>query len=209
MRGSGALSPEERAQLLDLADENARMRPPLRLALREDARRYLAVSGTPYRGDPGPLTILRLAWSSSDYLGVALYRLRTALRSRGVPVLPWVLNRICIAFFNIEIADAVVIREGLYVPHGNVILVGISVIGRNATLYPWTGVGCRQGSFIGPTIGDEVSIGTHTTIAGEFKIGEGATIGSGSVVTTDVPAGCAFAGIPARPVDLSEAVLTG
>jgi serine O-acetyltransferase len=202
------LSRESRARLVELENENARLRPPLRLALREDARRYLSVGGAEYRGDPGLLTVLRLAWSSSDFLGVALYRIRTALRSRGVPVLPWVLNRICIACFNFEIADAVVIREGLFVPHGNIILVGISVIGRNATLYPWTGIGCRQGSFIGPTIGDDVSIGTHTTIAGEFKIGDGATIGSGSVVTTDVPSGCAYAGIPARPVETTEAVLT-
>jgi serine O-acetyltransferase len=206
---SGGISREERRRLDDIIRDHARLRPPFFVALREDARRYLAHGATTQEPTPGALAILRLLWTSHDYMGVALYRLRTALIDRGIPVLPWLLNRVCVGFFNMEISDALVIREGLYIPHGNVVVVGIALIGRNATLYPWAGIGCLQGSFIGPTIGDNVRIGTHTNILGAMTIGDGATIGSGSVVTGDVPPGMTVAGVPARPVAPEEALLTG
>ena len=47
-------------------------------------------------------------------------------------------------------------------------------------------------------ISDNVWIGDKATILPNVKIGEGAIIGANSVVTTDIPAGCVAAGIPAR-----------
>jgi acetyltransferase-like isoleucine patch superfamily enzyme len=47
-------------------------------------------------------------------------------------------------------------------------------------------------------IEDRVSIGTSVTILGGVRIGEGAMIGAGSVVTKDVPAGVVVAGNPAK-----------
>lgn len=45
---------------------------------------------------------------------------------------------------------------------------------------------------------DKVSIGTSATIMGGIRIGEGALIGAGSVVTKDVPARAIVAGNPAK-----------
>lgn len=45
---------------------------------------------------------------------------------------------------------------------------------------------------------DRVSIGTSATIMGGVRIGEGALIGAGSVVTKDVPARAIVAGNPAK-----------
>ncbi len=47
---------------------------------------------------------------------------------------------------------------------------------------------------------DNVSIGTSATILCGVRIGKGAIIGAGSVVTKDVPPGAVVVGNPAKPV---------
>jgi len=53
---------------------------------------------------------------------------------------------------------------------------------------------------LGATVEDDVSIGGNATILPGVRIGAGALVGAGSVVTRDVPAGAVVAGNPARVV---------
>ena len=50
-------------------------------------------------------------------------------------------------------------------------------------------------------VGHRASIGSNATILCGLSIGEGATVGAGSVVTRNVPPGAVVAGVPARPLD--------
>jgi serine O-acetyltransferase len=52
-----------------------------------------------------------------------------------------------------------------------------------------------------PTIGNRVVIGAGATILGPIKIGDGALIGSGSVVIKLVPPGATVVGVPGRIVE--------
>jgi maltose O-acetyltransferase len=47
-------------------------------------------------------------------------------------------------------------------------------------------------------VGDNTFIGAGAVILPRLKIGEGSTIGAGSVVTKDVPAGATVVGNPAK-----------
>jgi acetyltransferase-like isoleucine patch superfamily enzyme len=50
-------------------------------------------------------------------------------------------------------------------------------------------------------VGHRASIGSNATILCGISIGEGATVGAGSVVTRDVPPWTVVAGVPARLLD--------
>lgn len=50
------------------------------------------------------------------------------------------------------------------------------------------------------TIGDHVWVGARATVLKGVEIGAGAVVAAGSVVVSDVPAGCLVAGVPARVV---------
>ena len=57
----------------------------------------------------------------------------------------------------------------------------------------------RQGLITAPIIiGEDVWIGTHVVVLAGVKIGQGAVVGAGSIVTKDVPAYEIWAGAPAR-----------
>lgn len=53
---------------------------------------------------------------------------------------------------------------------------------------------------LGAVVEDDVAIGGNATILPGVRVGAGALIGAGSVVTTDVPRGVVVAGSPARVV---------
>lgn len=49
-------------------------------------------------------------------------------------------------------------------------------------------------------IGDDVFIGQNCVVLGGVRIGDGATVGAGAIVTKDVPAGTVVGGVPARVI---------
>lgn len=60
----------------------------------------------------------------------------------------------------------------------------------------------RQGDI---NIGNNVFVGTNTTILYDVSIGDNVIVGAGSVVTKDVPSGVVVAGVPARIIGSFEA----
>jgi len=60
--------------------------------------------------------------------------------------------------------------------------------------------GYREDRMIGPRIEDGALIGAGASLLPSVRIGAEAVVGSGSVVTKDVPPGTVVMGIPAKPV---------
>ncbi|MDE3096414.1 MAG: hypothetical protein KGK07_10510 [Chloroflexota bacterium] len=91
------------------------------------------------------------------------------------------------------------------ITHGQVVIDGRTRIGRHCQINPWVTIGLSNSkklgfSVEGPTIGDEVRIGTGAKLIGPIAVGDGARIGANAVVIHDVPAGATVVGVPARVV---------
>ena len=104
---------------------------------------------------------------------------------------------------GIEIHPGAQIGKGLFIDHGNGVIIGeTTIIGDNCTLYQGVtlgGTGKEQGKRH-PTIGNNVMIGAGAKVLGSCTIGDDSKIGAGSVVLCSVPSGSTVVGVPGRIV---------
>lgn len=105
---------------------------------------------------------------------------------------------------GVEIHPGATIGRRVFIDHGMGVVVGETAeIGDDCTLYHGVtlgGVSWNQGKRH-PTLGKGVVVGAGAKILGPFTVGEGAKVGSNSVVVKAVPPGATVVGIPARVVD--------
>ena len=188
-----------RAQHRMLAQRN----PGFRAAMRADIPAALK-----YRGERSEirdkwdlaLQGVRLAWVSDAFLAQAVYRGRVAMRRHGVPVLPAVAHRVSMVLSDVCIGEPVVMAPGVYIPHGQVVVDGLTEVGSDVILFPWTTIGLRSGNFQGPKVGDGVRLGTGARVLGPIQVGADVSVGANAVVVSDVPDGVTVVGVPARKV---------
>lgn len=104
---------------------------------------------------------------------------------------------------GIEIHPGAQIGRGLFIDHGNGVIIGeTTIIGDNCTLYQGVtlgGTGKERGKRH-PTIGNNVMISAGAKVLGSFTIGDNSKIGAGSVVLSEVPPNSTVVGVPGRVV---------
>jgi serine O-acetyltransferase len=113
-------------------------------------------------------------------------------------------------FTGIEIHPGATIGRRLVIDHGLGVVIGeTSEIGNDVTLYQGVTLGGLAPAIDSrnqvsvkrhPTLGDGAIIGSGAQILGPITIGEGARVGSNSVVTNDVAPRMTAVGIPAHVV---------
>lgn len=120
--------------------------------------------------------------------------------------IPKVLDLIWIQLLmGSEIPARVPIGPGIRLPHaGRRVIIHPNVtIGRDVTIYHGTTLGVIGSDTTNvPSIADSAYIGANATIVGRVRVGSGARVGAGAVVTKDVPAGATAIGNPAAIRDL-------
>jgi serine O-acetyltransferase len=107
---------------------------------------------------------------------------------------------------QVSIHPAAHIGSSVYLDHATGIVIGAHVvIGDDVIILQNVSIG-RRGELPtrSPRIGSGVYIGAGATILGDISIGDFAKIGAGTVVTSDVPAGCTAVGNPARLTNCPE-----
>lgn len=121
----------------------------------------------------------------------------------AAPLYPayWLLSIGVRKAFGIDLnLSADITPGGLYIYHFGGIEVRNCCIGPRCTIFQQVKLGAAEAKAGGLVIGEGVYIGPHAQICADVSIGNGATIGTGAVVTQDIPPNCLVLGNPGRIV---------
>jgi serine O-acetyltransferase len=148
----------------------------------------------------GPLEVALL------YPGVhALWahRVAHALWGQGAPLAARALAHASRFVTGVEIHPGATIGRGVFIDHGMGVVIGeTATVGDRCLLYKGVVLGgtSLEHKIRHPQIGSDVVIGSNACVLGHISVGDGARIGSGSVVVRAVPAGATVVGVPGRVV---------
>ncbi|NUQ74430.1 MAG: serine O-acetyltransferase [Polyangiaceae bacterium] len=104
---------------------------------------------------------------------------------------------------GVEIHPGARIGRRVFIDHGMGVVIGeTAAVGDGTLIYKGVVLGgtSLEHRVRHPQVGKNVVIGSNACILGNIEIGDGARIGSGSVVVKPVPAGATVVGVPGRLV---------
>lgn len=177
--------------------------PPFLAAVRADAEvtaRYRSEHHNFRSPWVGLLQAARLAWITDSFFAQICVRAKVACRKAGVPLLPTVFHHMAIVFGQINVGDFVVLSPGIYIPHGNVVIDGVTRIEEGVAIRPYVTIGLADANVVGPAIEAHAKIGTGAKVIGAVVVGARSNIGANAVVVSDIPPDTSAVGMPARPV---------
>ncbi|MFC2066260.1 serine O-acetyltransferase [Chloroflexota bacterium] len=164
--------------------------------LREDIQ-------TVFAKDPAARSVLEVILCYPGLHALWFHRLAHFLWQHKLKLLGRIISHISRFLTGIEIHPRAKIGQRFFIDHGTGVVIGeTSEIGDDVLLYQGVVLGgtTLERNKRHPTIGNKVEMGTGSVALGPITIGDGARIGSGSVVIKSVPPGATVVGIPGRVV---------
>ncbi|MFH0964701.1 MAG: serine O-acetyltransferase EpsC [Planctomycetota bacterium] len=178
----------------DKAEEDSlvflRKLPEIREMLVEDVQ-------AAHEGDPAAKSIDEIIFSYPCLQAIGTYRIAHELYLLGVPLLPRMMTEWAHGQTGIDIHPAAKIGRRFFIDHGTGVVIGETcVIGNNVRIYQGVTLGAMslenvdamRGQKRHPTIEDDVTIYSGTTILGDNTIGKGSVVGGNVWLTQSVPA---------------------
>nr|WP_254864012.1 serine O-acetyltransferase [Halovivax gelatinilyticus] len=153
--------------------------------------------------DPAATDPLTVALTYPGLHAVWSHRLAHERWTRGNCLSARLLATAARAVTGVEIHPAADLGRRVTIDHGMGVVIGeTAVVADDVHLYHGVTLGGDVNERVKrhPTIESGVTIGANATVLGDVRVGREATIGAGSVVTSDVPAETTVAGVPASPV---------
>ena len=130
-----------------------------------------------------------------------IHRIIYGLNQLGIPVLPSILNRLFIRLlFGCQIGVGTKFGKNVSLGYGGlgVVIHARAVIGNNVRIGTCTTIGGTTKKYEVPIIGDNTIISTGAKILGPIRIGINCVIGANSVVIDNIPDDCVAVGVPAK-----------
>lgn len=156
-----------------------------------------------FQRDPAAHSTLEVMLLYPGVQALALHRLSHRLWRWKLHWLARALSQAGRWLTGIEIHPGARIGRRFFIDHGMGVVIGeTSEIGDDCTLYHGVTLGGTtwRKEKRHPTLGNNVVIGAGAKVLGPITIGDGARIGSNSVVVKEVPSGATVVGIPGRIV---------
>ncbi len=160
-----------------------------------------------FERDPAARSVWEVLTCYPGFHALQLHRFSHSLWKLGLRWLARFTSHVARFLTGVEIHPGAAIGRRVFIDHGMGVVIGETAeIGDDCTLYHGVtlgGVSWNKGKRH-PTLGKGVVIGAGAKILGPFVVGDGAKVGSNSVVVKAVPAGATVVGIPARIVEHAE-----
>jgi serine O-acetyltransferase len=167
--------------------------------LREDA-------ATVYAMDPAARSLFEVLTCYPGLHAGWLHRVAHGLWRRDHLTLARLVSHFSRFLTGIEIHPGARIGRRFFIDHGSGVVIGETTeIGDDVLMY--------QGAVLGgttsertkrhPTIGRGVVVGSNAVVLGPVSVGDGARVGSGSVVVESVPPQATVVGVPGRIVRIN------
>lgn len=159
--------------------------------------------GCIFERDPAAQSYFEILTTYPGVHAVLIHRVSHRLWAFGLRWPARFLSHLARWLTGIEIHPGAQIGRRLFIDHGMGVVIGeTAVIGDDCTLYHGVtlgGTSWKKGKRH-PTLGKGVVIGAGAKILGPIDVGDGARVGSNSVVLKDVPPGATVVGIPSHRV---------
>jgi len=162
-----------------------------------------------FERDPAARNSFEVITTYPGIHALIFHRVSHWLWNHGLKWLARFLSHISRWLTGIEIHPAARIGSCFFIDHGMGVVIGETAeIGDHCTLYHGVTLGGTTWSSgkRHPTLGRDVVIGAGAKVLGPVHLGDGARIGSNTVVLKDVPAGATVVGVPGRIVQQAPEV---
>lgn len=157
-----------------------------------------------FERDPAAQTVFEVITAYPGFHALLIHRFSHFFWQRGFRWLGRFSSHIGRWLTGIEIHPGAQIGRRFFIDHGMGVVIGeTAVIGDDCTLYHGVtlgGTSWHKGKRH-PTLANGVVIGAGAKVLGPIEIGEGARVGSNSVVVKPVPAQATVVGIPAHIIN--------
>jgi serine O-acetyltransferase len=154
-----------------------------------------------FERDPAARNTFEILTAYPGIHAIIFHRLSHRLWNMGLKWLARMISNLARWFTGIEIHPGAVIGRRFFIDHGMGVVIGeTAIIGDDCTLYHGVtlgGTSWEKGKRH-PTLSNNVVVGAGAKVLGPIRVGEGARIGSNSVVVKEVPPGATVVGVPGK-----------